>query len=70
MPDKQFLSIKVNRAIYELIRKYQGPRETYSHVLERAFDAWEIIDKIKRGEWPPQIKEPVKTGEGEHEHVP
>ena len=58
-----FKSIKVSQEVYELIRKYQGPREAYSHVLERAFDAWEVIEKIKRGEWPPQIKEPVKAKE-------
>lgn len=49
-------TIRVTDAIWELIRKYQGQRESYSHVLERAFDAWETIDKIKRGEWPPLVR--------------
>jgi len=45
--------ISVSDEVYYRIQKYQGPRETYSHVLERAFDAWETIDAIKRGEYPP-----------------
>ena len=49
-------SIKVTDKVYETIKGYMGPQESYSHVIERAFDAWETIDRIKRGEFAPLVR--------------
>lgn len=57
-------SIKVSNEVYALILHYQGVRESYSNVVLRAFEGFVVLDKIKRGEWPPQIKEPVGSKEG------
>ena len=46
-------AIKVTDKVYALIQKYQAPRESYSSVLERVFAGWEVLDRIKRGEYPP-----------------
>lgn len=48
-------SIKISEQVYQEIQSYQGPRESYSHVIERALAAWRTMDAFKRGEWPPQI---------------
>lgn len=52
MPRKVFLTTKVEPRVKSLIRKYQGVRESESHVIERAFDAWETLDAVRRGEFP------------------
>jgi len=40
-------SIKISDRVYQLIQKYQGPREPYSHVIERAFSVFETISEVK-----------------------
>jgi len=47
-------SIKVTEKVYKKIRCFQSPRETYSEVIARAFDAWATMDAIRSGEWPPK----------------
>lgn len=49
-------SIKVSDSVYQTIQKYQEKRESYSHVIERAFNAWETIELIKRGEFTPLVR--------------
>ena len=43
--------IKVSEEVFEIIREYQAKRETYSGVILRAFEAFIVLDKIKRGEY-------------------
>ena len=45
-------SIKVSELVFKRIQHYQGPRESYSHVIERMSDAWETLEAIKRGDYP------------------
>ena len=44
-------SIKVSDAVFLIIQKYQGPRESYSHCILRAFEGFITLDAIRRGEW-------------------
>jgi hypothetical protein len=54
-------AIKVSDAVFKIILHYQAPRETISHVIERAFEGFIVLDKIKRGEFPPTDRpEPIK----------
>ncbi len=39
--------ISVTDKVYDTIRKFQGPREPYSHVIERAFSVFETIQEVK-----------------------
>ncbi len=41
-------SIKITAKVFGLILKYQGPRETYSAVIERAFTGFEALDEASK----------------------
>lgn len=51
-------SIKVSDEVFHELQKYQGPRESYSHVIERALAAWRAIDEFHRGELPAPARQP------------
>jgi len=40
-------SIKVSDQVFETIQKYQGPRESYSSVIERALSVFVTITEVK-----------------------
>jgi len=39
-------SIKVTDQVYKTIKKYMGPQESYSHVIERALSVFETISEV------------------------
>lgn len=41
-------SIKITDEVYQLIRKYQAPRESYSEVIKRMAAGFEALDETRR----------------------
>ena len=59
-------SIKITDAVYERLQRLQGPRESYSEVIERALNAYEkiqgILDGLPASHWMQErLKEEVKS---------
>ncbi len=46
--------IKITDKCLKLIHKYQGPRETYSQVIERAFAGLEALNTVSRSVYEPR----------------